>query len=826
MGRRDTNTQGPAGCTSVWINRCYNTRSALTNESQITPSEIAHDGTTTFVTETNVQTQNVIVSKTYAGVVPITDQSMANFLSKPYLVASGAWSTSQPTSTELFVGNVAPYLDGIPAPAIWKDKISGFGLVRGTVVLRLVVNAEPFHAGKLLLSFIPCASALTSTFWRSSLNQKTQQPSVELDCRDSTAVIKMPYIAPTEWYKRGGGGFDWGQFTISVLSVLRTGAGSSTDVFYSLFMSFEDMEFAAPLNPQSAHAPSKLKTRASGYATSVESKEADIMNNGTLSKALLLGSSLAVNAASVPLLSSIAAPASWVMRGLSHSAAWFGWSKPTIDAPQSVVSRRFIPCMANSTGASSAPKLSLIHDNALDILESPAGVPEDEMSFDYLKRRYAYCNVAVWTTDDVEGSTVYVKNMVPDACSAQITTSRPLGTFLYNSYPPFAYLAQYFQYWRGSIKVKVKLAKTDFHSGRLAFIYTPGSDTSPPIDIDSSTYCLRHVLDIRSQSEIEFVIPYLMPAPYLDRSTPMGTFTVMVLNPLKAPATVDPAIQMLFYFAGGDDFELQSPISYNNAVTFQQTLPFYPQVGGGVDPSSDQVLISSPIGNNPYPYDTMDHGRLCMGECFTSVKQLLSRYTTLASSVGVNTGTMGTVQIHPYAYGARSLSPDGGKISPSLGCDALSCFIGGYAFYRGGVKISASLATTSSAAPGIAALRPYMTFPTGPVYSSPTGDSATGAIIDPWLGTSVNNTIEAVQLYDTERFFEVECPYYCKTHMTLVNPISAGVTVPDSSNSPNYFVIMGWKTDSGKPVTLRRAASDDFQMSYFLGFPPILSGIV
>ena len=43
---------------------------------------------------------------------------------------------------------------------------------------------------------------------------------------------------------------------------------------------------------------------------------------------------------------------------------------------------------------------------------------------------------------------------------------------------PAAYCASMFAYWRGSVDFVFKFVKTDFHSGRLMFVFNPGGSVA------------------------------------------------------------------------------------------------------------------------------------------------------------------------------------------------------------------------------------------------------------------------------------------------------------------------------------------------------------
>jgi hypothetical protein len=81
------------------------------------------------------------------------------------------------------------------------------------------------------------------------LTQKTQHPNVEIDCNDSSGVIKIPYVTPSSWYDVNQAIYDWGTVYLDVLSPLNTGSGGETNVEYTVFLHFENFELDAPYAP-------------------------------------------------------------------------------------------------------------------------------------------------------------------------------------------------------------------------------------------------------------------------------------------------------------------------------------------------------------------------------------------------------------------------------------------------------------------------------------------------------------------------------------------------------------------------------------------------
>lgn len=793
----------------------------MSNEQQNKMADAVTLGTTTFVTESVIQEQTFNENPHRSSILPVQDQSIADFLGKPYLIYSGTWATSSTANDVLLTSTVSPYLTSVGP---WANKIQGFNLVRGTCCIRIVINANPFQQGKLITSFVPDIGQTVFRGW--DLVQKTQQPNVELDCRDATSLIKIPYIATTDWFDRQRGFSDWGRFTISVLSPLKVGSGGENSINFTVFMYFEDFELAAPIVAQSG-IPGKRKARSPRVVVAHSSREASgIVGTGVISKGLSLGADMATAVSGIPVLSAIATPASWVMRGASEIAAWFGWSKPELEPAPHLSSRRLIQNMSNATGASLAPTLALFHDNAVDVMEDMAGNGLDEMSFQYLKMRKAFIISRPWSVNDAPETVIYQTNIVPNAFG--LTTSQFKGASVASlrSMPPVSYLARYFMLWRGSIDILIKMVKTDFHSGRLLITFTPGPQISTLPTNETSILALREVVDVRGKSEILLKMPYLVNTPYLRNDQLSGVLKISVLNELRAPETCSSTVDFLVYISAGDDFELAVPNQFGGTAK----PPFYPQCGivaqSGIAPDIDQKLVDEPIGGYQIPSFDLEPCRTCIGECFTSVKQLLSRYTPLQTLVTVVGGSANLFGMYPYASQICSMDGGGELLAPEYNSDAICHFSGGYAFFRGGVRIAARSKSFVDQTP-IAMLNTDSQLG-GPLFVS--GDSfgpAANHLADPREDQAASNP-EACQIFDAGiGAMEVRVPYYCQTHMSSVG-LAPGVR-PEGQSDPNAMLFIGID-DSGAsspyPYRLYRSASDEYQLAYFLGFPPVLDNFI
>ena len=251
---------------------------------------------------------------------------------------------------------------------------------------------------------------------------------------------------------------------------------------------------------------------------------------------------------------------------------------------------------------------------------------EDEMSFNFLKSQYGYIDTYQWNTTNIAGDSLYPATLCPAMMKYTDTRVYNAKTAVFGVGPPAYYLSKCFSLWRGAIKVRITFAKTDFHTGRVMITWTPGTGGFTSPTVSSSTYSMREIVDLSNSSCIELELPYLVADNYLPVATPSGLLSVRVLNPLRAPATCETAIKFVIEVAGGSDFELQVPTS---TVSL---LPFYPQMESVMTGEVKKVEAGELNASSAL---SVEKSRYCIGEHFTSLKQLLSRNSVNNNSVVV-----------------------------------------------------------------------------------------------------------------------------------------------------------------------------------------------
>lgn len=823
-----------AGSTSAALTSVSGGAANQNNTNRTLSETTEVSGTTVFVNDANEKTQEARPSNLDASlaVSKTDDNSIALFMAKPVSIDSINWTSAANRNSVLAGYSIADYVIGGATPTIWKNKLSGYNLIRGTAVLKFVINAQPFQAGRLLVHFLPNHNKFAGYNFaydrqhNYNLTTKTQQPCVEIDILDGTGTIEIPYIAPALWLSRTDP-YDWGRVFVTVLSPLAS--ASATSVYINTYMYFKDFELAAPIfGPEMGLGDAITKT-----ANNVKDAVVDLWNTTKNERSATKESGVVTTffdfvAKPLKALSGIPliGESTGLMAGIAHSfgdlASYLGWSRPYDIKGTQIVKQHNMYRGFNFNGTTTADVLAMDSLNQVLPMSGYAGSTVDEMSFNYLKSIPALIKTFAWTTADDPNTNLYSQTLAPfDIASRDVVSfGGSSGTSL--TMPPFAYLSRYFRYYRGGIVLTIKLVKTQFHSGRLVVTFTP-STINFPTDAEGRAYVYREIIDVRTSDTFSFTLPYMHPAPFLNTGwsnalnlddVSFGTFRIEVLNPLIAASTVSSSIDALVYANAAEDFQL-------SALQSTSSYSFTPEM------NTDVPRVSGPIGDAPAGNNSISPTALCTGEIFLSVKQLFSmlRPVHTFGKWGARDATTACVQLYPY-YPALP-SPSSGAVptftTTNFAFDYVSEVSSGYVYTRGGMRMSSGEASSSSQS-SIAWLNQegtgtYSITPGEEPFSQGGPFITTASAFSKMPPIAIRNTSSTI--------FDTIVPHYGQTPFRLnyVNTPNFQ-TIPTSYDSPDYVLnVLAPRAETDKVIgaAFYRSGADDYAAGYFIGFPPVFN---
>jgi len=773
-----------------------------------------------------------------------TKHSIQSFLSRPYIITTGNLATTQAQNSSLL-----PFTTRVPTdvlPPIYTDKLQGFYGFKADFVVRLQVNANRFQQGRLLMYYFPWAqSDYSGQFTRftsfPSLTAITQLPRVELDLSTETEVtLRIPYYSPFPYFPLNDTSphnYDWAGFDCVIYSPLFDPSGSG-GVDYTIWGHYENVDIVLPTMPF---------TPASFGGSSIEAQAGPISN--TLSAVSKASGALSL----VPSLKPFMTPLSWATGILAGTAQAFGFSKPSQEVPPSFQTLSGLHNYGNVNGEDLGKKLGLLADNEVAKLPHFGGFDIDEMSFEHMLSVPAFVNQYTWSTGQPEDTVLFntpVGPISPGFCVNNFGAPSVLEG------PAVSMLPRYFQYWRGGFRIKLKFVKTEFHSGRLiaAFAPAPESAALGTFTAENSNYLHRDIIDIRSSTEYEFTIPYVSIRPYSSVTQFIGSLALIVLNPLRAPSTVQQSVNILVEVSALPDFELAAPNQYfpyfdsggnlrNANVTgpYSTTTlvagppPSLIEAQGGEPNDEEQLNLDRdiPMDNNrtlgtllsPTNIQTIP-AQVCIGERITSLRQMIRRFEPWSAPT-LTTGFYAEDVPNNYVYtikpwqmqfynglsGTTAINAisNGGSLQSFL-----STMAGCYRFMRGSMRLKISPSSTNN---NLTSSKIF-DYDTNNLIDLAVSSYQPDVVAPPTDGFSFMQYGYTNQQYNKTPIngaLEIEAPFYSYTPFipthyaeNFFTPRLAYMSYPATATP-----------DTGNFI-VHRAAGDDFEFGFYTGFPPIV----
>lgn len=609
--------------------------------------------------------------------------SVEQYLGRPHLWQSSNFST---TDTPALALNLFPIIYRVLDFDYYRSKLKGYAGLRATLVFTIQVNANRMQQGRYIFAHVPSCGAESSPNWatttlvahRFSKVQVTQLPHVEIDVNCDTKVqLKVPYVSDTLYFPLDSlvtstlpAYGDIGAVFMYPYSPLVAPTGPTT-AGYTIFTHFEDIELIGAATYQ-------------GDVTEVEKKQA-AKPGGIISGPLMKVSRASSILGEIPYMSSLAKTASWAANIASRSAAAFGFAAPTM----SEVTTKMTPFPMSDMNSIDVPRQAIFMghsaNNSIAVVPGLSYTDLDEMSFAYIKKKFAYIDHFTWSVapGSVHGTVLANYQVGPSYWSKTYVDD---GTTIVCR-TPAAYLANIMAVWRGQVHYRFKFVKTEFHSGRLEIVFNPLVSTNsldPGVSDTNESYMYRQIVDLRNCNEFTFTVPYVSPYPWLHNNEASGRIYVRVLDPLVAPANVSSSITILVEVAGADDMEFAGTAVNNNTFCFP--ISFQGDVHM-VDYQGDSPCVVD--GFQPVdPVDSLLYSSLCIGEKITSLKQLALKYNRIRLYGGSdNPNSVDSYVTGCYPFSSNFSHNASLTATTQNSADMFTNLSQIYGFYRGGIRL-------------------------------------------------------------------------------------------------------------------------------------------
>lgn len=325
---------------------------------------------------------------------------------------------------------------------------------------------------------------------------------------------------------------------------------------------------------------------------------------------------------------------------------------------------------ANSNGVEVVHNLALDADSKLRAIDDMAPSGMDESSFAFIKNQFSYLTSVNYTDTPPVGDVQFLK---VELAPRQLRLDSGGRTY----HTPVSWLASGFEYYRGGFDVKIKMAKTAFHRGKIQVSFVPGINPIG-VSLEESAFTYRHVIDLSEGNEFCFRVPYMLPLDYLPSFLAASTFYMHYITPLRSSGNVASTVAMDIYVRGSPDLQFQFPID-PEFVPFQVQGPIVVQ--GPDDLVNTGEIDCAPLGGAVDPALDVSFALESASEMPTSVLQMLKRFV----KVDIVSDEEGSAILDMYPYNLSAVF-EVNPLNTATKTNYQSFWLAPYAFQRGSVK--------------------------------------------------------------------------------------------------------------------------------------------
>lgn len=772
-------------------------------------------------------------------------QDLGNYLSRPALIHTYTWTENTANGVKTTIQPWALFLGGTTV----LKKLQGFSLIRANLKLKFLINGSPFYYGSMMAVYSPLQGYTFNKANGNSLSCRlvamSQKPHVWLENQNmSSAEMTLPFLYPYPMLDLSLQQklIDMGTLElVQFVPLLSANGSSSTNVDIQVYAWAEDVELSGPTDQAIAQSGYRHDGQISGPASAV-AKAA-----GSLKQ--------------IPILGPYAMATEMAANTLGNIASMFGFTNvPNVSDVQPMKQMPFQ--LASTQISEPVHKLSLQpkQETAIGSVQH-GGLKEDELVITRFAGRSSFLVGSLWDTTNTPGTALFTTAVTPHL--SQVVASEIAHT-------PMSFLANHFQYWRGSLRFTFKVIRSPYHRGRLQVAWDRAATNLNAGPTVGNMNTFTTIIDLDEDSECSFVVPYMQEKQFLPcpdaTLTPTvlwstdiapsqavadvnGVLSLRVVNRLTAPEASSSATILVFVNAE-PDIEFAAPRDFP-AFSNTQVASF-----SSLTNTSLQSKVLYDDAGEAHDFVTQTDADVIYKEMFgervTSMRELMHRSSVSFVSRPVqNTSTIG---IAKNSYPLKRMPPPPGfynngwwaadnasgaakrvfysRMHPLLTMS--NCFVG----YKGSVNVTVNveqpLGTTDVDSITISRVTNGETLSSASrlpawtvtnVASDPVGKADRDSLLRIFSGasgTALTNT-------KTNAGFSAQLPYYSPAGFQISNLYSEynnGTTF--TPNNRDWWVL-DWRynkagnatTDSGALMTVYYSSGPDFDCVFFMNVPII-----
>jgi hypothetical protein len=473
---------------------------------------------------------------------------LGEYLSRPVKIASWNWTEGLP-----FSQSSDPWTSFFTNQFISR-KLDFYSRIRCNLKLKFVLNSSPFYYGAIYVYYQPMNQGVTYST-AADLIPISQLPGVWLEPQKMTSVeMTLPFLWTGSWLNvsKATDVAGMGQIRAIDFSGLRSANGvTGTDITISVFAWAEEVTLAGPT-----------------YGESLQGDEYE--KEGTVSGPASTVGNIAAMLSTAPIIGPFAMATSIGANAVASIAKIFGYSNPPMIDDVMPYQPKSFHAFANTETRMPIDRLCIDPKNEVTIDNSIVNVdPKDSLTFENTVLRESFYGRKLINSTYVPGDVVFTTLVSPGQHNTELVGANNIKTMV-----PCAYFGEMFNLWRGTMKYKIKIVKSQYHRGRIAVSWDPEYNIMLAPDPETSVF--TKIIDLEYEDEVIIEVPFKAKTPYLkfrserlsnENKTPdltlnslyhNGILSVRVLNVITGPAA-DPEIELLFFSNPGKDFRFAMP---------------------------------------------------------------------------------------------------------------------------------------------------------------------------------------------------------------------------------------------------------------------------
>jgi hypothetical protein len=527
-----------------------------------------------------------ILRETDLFAMPSEDVNHTDLLKTPLLLTTLAWDTSQTNNTNLYTVYIPQVFEIIPN--FHQLMLQTYTYLKPTVNIHIQMNSTKFHLGKLIAFYDPMESMSTSISGSPkryvNLYSATGQPNAILDAGYNNSItIKVPFehilsYLTTNSAERAP---QMGTIYLNVLNQLAVAAGTSPTISVNVLVSCSDVTLNMPIMPHTINVTSSLRKVAKHESKTI--KLPGIIDSG--SSIVKSGAGTVWNLMTGNWSKAADSGAS-TFSGVGNLLRNFDLDKPALPTVKTTNCLATVAPLAHMQGVDTSVRLAATPMGGY-LMDTFSAAPREEMNISEIIKTKMMYNQINWSDAQAPGTQISGITIAPSRFY-QVAPGSYAQTGYLAVIPTFlSYFNNFFQFWHGSVSIRMDFAATQFHSGRLIAVFFPNSSTTASTPLTLNTLmCNPYVIfDLMEDRTFEFTVPYVSSTARKRCCNPtnqdfsefdelsIGTINIYVYTQLTHPDNVVGTIPINFYAGAGDDFRFEVPIVDEDFFIAGDTLP-------------------------------------------------------------------------------------------------------------------------------------------------------------------------------------------------------------------------------------------------------------